>query len=261
MRPAPPPGLTTREFTVYMSGQQQRSSAGKGFRGMVVKSERFEMRLDQQMIDRLDTWRESQEDHPSRAEAVRRLLAISLEGGRGGLVIEDGEKLILSMLADVYRATVKDGEYDPKFIKSAIYGGHHWAFEWMLAGLFHGHVDSKEVLSEVVNILDMWSYVETSFAKLSEISKAKVGKAVGSDRILFQFVGFDGNNESEHYSIARFMIEDIGRFQSFKDRSMNSHHQTLDRYRRQYRVFEPIRARSLGEPLRAADLIEILGAM
>ena len=225
-----------------------------------ARSERFEMRLDSRLIERMDRWRETQEDRPSRAEAVRRLVEAGLAGGRRALEIGEGEKLILAMLSEIHEATVKDGEFDPGFVRSALYGGHPWGLEWRYPGLFHGHVDSPAVVSEVVNILDMWSHVEFSFERLPADAQARVEAETGYTRSMFRFVGFDGNHESEHMGVAGFMIEDVGRFESFRGRELNSHHPVLDLYRRQYRAFEPIRARSRGEPLRPADLVEILRA-
>lgn len=227
---------------------------------MAAKSERFEMRLDAQMIERLDRWREKQADEPSRAAAVRRLVETGLAGERRDLAISDGEKLVLGMLADIHAAMVEKGEFEPDFIKSALCGGHHWGLEWRYSGLFHGHVDSGQVVSEVVNILDMWGHVESSFDRLPADAKARVEEAAGYDRRLFRFRGFDGNEESEHFSVATFMIEDVGRFDRFQGRELNSHHPVLGDYRRQYSAYEPIRAGCRGEPLRAADLVEILRA-
>ena len=41
---------------------------------MPPKTERFEMRLDLEMIERIDRWRREQPDLPGRAEAMRRLV-------------------------------------------------------------------------------------------------------------------------------------------------------------------------------------------
>lgn len=41
---------------------------------MPPKTERFEMRLDPEMIERIDRWRREQPDLPGRAEAIRRLV-------------------------------------------------------------------------------------------------------------------------------------------------------------------------------------------
>jgi len=43
------------------------------------KTERFEMRLDEATIKRIDDWRRAQPDLPSRAEAIRRLVDQALK--------------------------------------------------------------------------------------------------------------------------------------------------------------------------------------
>jgi len=47
---------------------------------MPPKTERFEMRLELEMIARIDEWRRAQTDLPARAEAIRRLIEQSLAG-------------------------------------------------------------------------------------------------------------------------------------------------------------------------------------
>jgi uncharacterized protein len=51
---------------------------------MAPKTERFEMRLETTMIERVDTWRRKQEDLPSRAEAFRRLVELGLAAKKTG---------------------------------------------------------------------------------------------------------------------------------------------------------------------------------
>jgi hypothetical protein len=225
---------------------------------MIAKSERFEMRLEARLIERLDRWRAEQDDSPSRAEAVRRLVEAGLAGGRRDLAISDGEKLLLTMVSEIHSATVKNGEIDPGFVKSALSGGHFWGLQSKHSGLYHGHVDSPAVVAEVDNLLGMWSYLESSFEGLPADAQARVEGAVGSNRYDVRFVGFDGNHESAYLHVASFMIGELDRFPSFRGRELNSHMPMLEGYRRKYRAFEPIRARAMGEPLRAADLIEIL---
>lgn len=164
-----------------------------------------------------------------------------------------GEKLILAMLADVHKALKVDGEIDPEFVMSAIYGGHYWAMDWELSGLLHDHVDREAHLKEVVDALDMWSFIEEAAEDLSpdEI------KALPSQPV---FLGFDGNNESSHLGIARFLVEKLGRFTRFAGRSLNSHYPVTSGYRQMVRIFEPIRAKLLGRKLTLAELTEILDA-
>lgn len=45
---------------------------------MPPKTERFEMRLELEMIERIDNWRRKQSDLPTRAEAIRRLVDFGL---------------------------------------------------------------------------------------------------------------------------------------------------------------------------------------
>jgi uncharacterized protein len=229
---------------------------------MLAKTERFEMRLDQETLDRVDEWRGQQRDLPSRAEAIRRLI----EGGlspepEAKLRLSDGEKLILLMLGEVYKHLKIKGEIDPRFVAEAIYGGHYWGLKWRYSGIFHAHEDSEHVLSEVVDVLDMWSFLERGYDKLSAKEKAQVEKEAAPFGKNVRFPGFDGNNETEHLGIARFLIDELERFSSFKGRDLNSHMPSIETYRRMLRVFEPARRTLVGRELGAADVIELLNEM
>ncbi len=226
---------------------------------MNIKSERFEMRLGQSTLDRIDGWRSEQADLPSRAEAIRRLVEDSLSGNKNGdLQISDGERLIMLMLCELYQALKIKGEIEPEFIQEVIYGGHFWALEWKYTGIFHNHKDSRKTLSEVVDILDMWSFIEGAYKKLPAKEKKAVQAATNREDI--QFAGFDGNNESEHMGIASFLIEKMGRFQTFKGRYLNSHSPSIAGHRAMLSVFLPIRPTLVGHGLSSKQIIEIAKA-
>lgn len=229
---------------------------------MQAKTERFEMRLDQDMIDQLDKWRSDQGDVPSRAEAARRLIEAGLEQRAETRVrISDGEKLLVAMMHDVYRHLgMKGGEVDPDFVLSAIVGGHYWALDWTHQGLFHRHEDSRQAVKDVVDILDMWSFLESGYARLSDADKARIAEEAGVWGKHVTFLGFDGNNETEHRSIALFLVRDMERFTSFKDRDLNSHMPLLDAYRRMLRTFLPIRGTLTGGELSVSQIIAVLKA-
>lgn len=145
-----------------------------------MKTERFEMRLDPHTVQRIDAWRAEQPDRPSRAEAMRRLADTGLAVlGKGSIRINHGETLILMMLRDLYKHQNVEGEIQPDFVGEAIWGGHYWGLEWQYSGLFHGHVDREEVVYEVVDVLDMWSFIETGFARLSDKEKKKLRRKSG----------------------------------------------------------------------------------
>lgn len=152
--------------------------------------------------------------------------------------LSDGEKIIIALLADIHKGLKIKGEIDVKGLMAAIYGGHLWSLKWDWTGLLHDYEADPEVVSQTTDILDMWSFIEQCFANLSDDDKAKVRAANHGDDP--KFPGFDGNNE-DHYGVAKHLINEMGRFQNFKDHYLNSHSQRLDHYLQMFRVFEPIR--------------------
>jgi uncharacterized protein YfbU (UPF0304 family) len=229
---------------------------------MQPKTERFEMRLDPRTLEKVDDWRARQADLPSRAEAVRRLMETGLSAAESKpLRFNDGEKLITLMLCELYKHLKIDGEIDPLFVEAALHGGHYWGLQWKYTGIFHEHEDNKKTVSEVADVLDMWWFLEQSYAKLSKKDKDRVEKEAEPFGKHVVFRGFDGNYESEHLSIASFLINKLNRFADFKGRDLNSHMPSIDGYRRMVRIFEPMR-RGLGggSLLGAGQIIELVNA-
>ncbi len=228
---------------------------------MQMKTERFEMRMDRETLENVDTWRADQPDLPSRAEAVRRLVDAGLARSQKGAVrISDGEKLILMMLCDLYKHQEVDSDIDPEFVSKTIDGGHYWALEWKYSGLFHGHVDRLRVVYEVCDVLDMWSFIERSYAELSTQDKERVASEAEPFGKDVTFRGFDGNNEAGHIHVAHFLINDMGRFNRFKGRDLNSHVPSIDSHRRMLAVFKPMQETLVGGELSASQIIDMLRA-
>jgi uncharacterized protein len=59
---------------------------------------------------------------------------------------------------------------------------------------------------------------------------------------------------------ALFLVDEMDRFSRFKDRDLNSHHPTYDRYRRMVQLFEPMRATLIGHGLTADQVATLLKA-
>lgn len=140
--------------------------------------------------------------------------------------LSQGEKLILLALA-----SKEDGKepIDLDFIRSAILSGNTWALTWELSGIPSEDVDPK-VAEEVADILGMWSFIEHCISEMSEDDRAALKEAVYPYAL--EFEGFDGNHDV-HHGVASFMVQDMGRFDQFQGRAMNSHTQTsLPHYRR-----------------------------
>ena len=226
---------------------------------MQPKSERFEMRLDHQTLQQIEAWRDKQPDRPSRAEAVRRLIADGLAiSGEEPVRFSAGDKLILAMLCDLHQNQNIRGAIDPEFVMEAICGGHYWAFAWENSGLFDGHVDNPRVVYEVSKILDMWEFVEIGYEQLSQEQRQKVDAEIHPLAGPHLFRGFDGNEEGEHFRIAEFLVERMDRFRRFKGRELNSHWRSLDDHRRMIAAFKPMKPRLVRGSLSASQIIELL---
>ncbi|SMH46240.1 YfbU family protein [Maritimibacter sp. HL-12] len=224
---------------------------------MVPKSERFEMRLDVDLLERIDRWSDGQRDQPSRAEAVRRLVEMGLAQSETDFRPSSVEKVTLWMLAELLKNATDEGK-TADLVQESIYGGHYWALNWELNGILHDHVDSKQALAEVVDVLDMWNFIERAFEKLDAEDKQTIEEAVGPTGRDPKFFGFDGNHEVEHMGIAQFLVNKLGRFERFKGRSMNSHMPTVQRYLTMHGVFSYIRQKLIHRELNTNELIEIL---
>ena len=225
-------------------------------------SERFEMRIDSELLERLDNWRNDDDPVPSRAEAVRRLLEAGLAHDNKGLVphLSDGEKLITVMLGDLIKKLGVEVDTNVDLIQKIIFGGHYWALGEELPGIFHGHADNQSRVRFVVDVLDMWMFLEEAFEALDNSDKELLAKKADPFGKHVHFPGFDGNYEAEYLGIARFLIEELKRFSRFRDnhRDLNSHHPTLKTYDSMFRTFEPIRKTLIGRRMNAAELAVVL---
>jgi len=234
------------------------------------KTARFEMRLEEDILTRIDHWRSRQGDVPARAEAMRRLIETGLARSLPeAITFRPADKLIIAMLADLYKHLKVNGEIDAELVMGALSGGHHWALRWhptrMSAHLFHNHEDREEDVAFVLDVLDMWDFIEAAFRELPEQDRTRIAAEVdGPFGKHVKFLGFDAqsqNNESRLLYIAEFMVEKLGSFKStFGGRDLDSHIPMADKYRRMYRVFAPIRPTLIGKTLSMGQLIQVLKA-
>lgn len=223
------------------------------------KAERLELRLDEELVERIDTWMNETGQASSRSDAVRQLVDIGLGTVTGKSIhLTDGDKLNFMMLRDIMKhLKVKDAETNVDFVAESIYGGHYWAPTWEMQGLFHQHSDRPADVNLVVDTLDMWDFIEGCIEKLTPEEAEHLKTA--NHGYLPMFAGFDGNNESSLMSIASFIVEKMARFSRFKKRDFNSHAPTAARYRRMATAFEPIRATlGFGRVLGVSQIIELL---
>ncbi len=229
---------------------------------MVPKNERFELRLDEALLDKVDKWRAQQGDLPSRAEAMRQLVEAGLaHESREVIHLTDGEKLIFMMLRDLFKGLKINGhEIDSEFMSEVIFGGHYWAPRWKMHGLFHDHEDDPREVRYVADVLDMWDFLERGYERLSVDERKGIAEAVPHYGEHVCFPGFDGNNEATKLGIAHFLVERMERFTRFAGRELNSHFPTFGRYDRMLPVFERTRGMLIGRDLGRNEIIAILQA-
>ena len=171
------------------------------------------------------------------------------------------EKLILTMLAEIHeKLGIHDGT-DTKILLSAIYSDNTWALSWEMPGIVAGNAEPNPIeVTRVVNILDMWTFLEDAYSSFNASVKKTIEDQVGLLGNPVRFSGFDGNNESEYLSVANFLVNDMKRFAKFAGRDLNSHSPSIEGSLRMYSAFEPIR-KTLGHVgLTSEQVISILKA-
>lgn len=172
----------------------------------------------------------------------------------------NAEKLIVTMLADLHEKLEIDN-VDTKLIKQAIYSNNTWALSWELPIMVG---DSSEPtppeVSLVVDILDMWTFIEEAYERFDEAEKSALEAKASLLGNQIEFVGFDGNNESQYMSIAKFLTKEMQRFTRFADRELNSHCQVIDGYRRMLREFLLIRPKLVDRSLSVEEMVDVLSA-
>lgn len=171
------------------------------------------------------------------------------------------EKLILVMLAEIHEKLGIDNGVDAKLVTNAIHSDNTWALSWEMPGIVGDSPDTTPPeVAEVVDVLDMWSFIEDAYSNLGESEKARIKTDAAPFGEHVRFHGFDGNNEARLMNIANFVVKEMDRFAQFKGRDFNSHCPSIDTYRRMLGLFRPIRATLMGQGLRTTDLVEILKA-
>jgi hypothetical protein len=122
---------------------------------MTPKTERFELRLGAENIERLDEWRRDQPDNPTRSEAMRRLVEIGLE-------TTTTRQVFLSTKFQIMTAALTPGP------RERIADAYLYAWDEEVYPLFHDGSEwhkpfessfriSKEMVSELSTYLDdLW---------------------------------------------------------------------------------------------------------
>lgn len=185
-------------------------------------------------------------------------LAVSSKGtGR----FSEGEKLILWALRDVWRRQhgyEHDG-VDLEFVH-AVSAKHEWALARKYPALFRHPPQSPPTVSEALRVFQMWSSFESAYDQLSEGEQNQIAGLEFPIRPMVKFEGFSVSEETEHFSVAKVLVHELGEFECFKNRDLRSCYPRLEAYRRMLREFESILRDRPQSRLSIAGITDLLKA-
>lgn len=176
------------------------------------------------------------------------------------MAFTDEQKLIVSLLTDIHAHLGISNGLDPVFVQKMVSSDNAWALNWRYNGLFSSsHTPPK--VRRVAEVLEMWEVVERTVAGLEPAEREEaesVTRPVGLAGARFQ--GYSGNDEDE-YSIVHILVEDLGRWASFRGRDFNSHMPMVEVYDRMLDVYQSVNpANEFSPTLSVKDLSEVLNA-
>lgn len=143
-------------------------------------------------------------------------------------------------------------------IREAVENGYEMEYDWGIDYIYKDTMSEAECM-EVLDILEMFDRLESSFAALADQSGVEEWKGE------VEFGGWDGNNESRQLGYARHFCEGRHRFEGLGHRAyMNSHAPTLHRYRVMLKAFQPIWREKISRTFRYElsrdEIIRVLNA-
>lgn len=133
---------------------------------------------------------------------------------------------ILSKLSEEDSYESKDYEKKAEIIENGYTGEYSEVFN------VHSEEVSAEICYETNEILNMYRRINNAIATLTEDEK------INLDLEKIKFEGFDANNDS-HYYYAKYMIENLDKWQEHKEMHLNSHSQfPLIKYKKMLSIQE-----------------------
>lgn len=229
-----------------------------------MKSERFEMRIDEDLSNRVKLWSNTQLDTPNKSKAIRRLIEIGLSLAQPNEIHPTTtEKLMLVMLCDILKKMDSNAEIDPDFLLEVISGGHYWAINEKFGILFNEQIDTPSDVQTVRDILNMWNFIEHTFENMSLDELNDFEETTKINKSYFKFAGFDNHSELNLLNIAEIFINHLHRFRRFKNHEtgLETPSRALPKYLKMHKVFKPIYEKaSRRGVLNTSELAQILNA-
>ena len=145
----------------------------------------------------------------------RRLSAETLELSRT-------ERLMLLNQFRILAKVDQSARHDFEVIETALRYGYTSEYEELFGSSVAGELP-RSVAEEVRDTLDLYRMLRVSYRDMALKDLPERD---------FNFQGFDGNNETDHFAYATYLIEQKGRWTENKGAALNSHSEKAPRYRR-----------------------------
>jgi len=168
--------------------------------------------------------------------------------------MKNAEKLIIMMLADLLKASRAHSELNLDLLSAAIFDGHLWGLAREISWLDQDEWKQPEIVTEVIEILDMCRHLKISIRVLPEAERTSFAD---NQNVFF---GFNGNNEPRHFSVVKFIVKKLDRYPEFSEVELNSHTASLDKYERMLGVYRQMPTLSDKEFLSLDEINKVLAA-
>jgi uncharacterized protein len=176
------------------------------------------------------------------------------------VTLSNGEKLILTMLAEIYKKLGINGGIDPNVVLAGTRGDTAWILQLEYGNIVRSSDELPPAVKETCNILDMYRSIEPSFTKLNEPEKERVKRESDPFGDYVKFQGFDGNHDA-HYGILSDLVNVLEKYEERNDGIVNSHSSvSLPKYRKMLAVFHSMPDPYLHDGLTGDQIIQILKA-
>ncbi|PQV51817.1 hypothetical protein [Paraburkholderia sp. BL21I4N1] len=223
-----------------------------------MKTDRFEMRLEEDFAGRIDAWRDRHMSGASRAMAIRTLIERSLGGGDPSeRVFTDGERTIIALMQPLFEK-IGAPISDINAIVAGFKSGHTWIADQRMGSLYAPKQSVKADGDFVLEALEAWDIFERAFDALDEEGRASVLAPSERDLRLkeagaeppsreVKFAGFYAAREQKFGELAEFLTRSIGYFPRFVDRDMmGAQDTTLHHLQRKLDFYRSIKPRLIG---------------
>lgn len=159
--------------------------------------------------------------------------------------LSNKDKLLVTLLTDIYGHLKVVGALDPFLVHRAVSSDQGWALEWKYPALFPPSGECPAEVAYVMQVLSMWERIELSYEALDVEEQLLLARDVGLTAAKPVFPGFNSKQEGALLGIARLLVNDLQRWPLFSGRLRSARHSTVAGYDRMLAV---LRGLSCAEP-------------